>query len=49
MKKNIVVLGLSNACVLQTMEDLKSKATEMLSLYGPVIIQRFIGGRGASR
>jgi len=38
-------LGLSNACVLDDAQAMFSKAQEMITLYGPILIQRFIGGR----
>jgi hypothetical protein len=41
-----LILGLNNSCVLGSVEEVVQKAREMISLYGPIVIQRFIRGRG---
>jgi hypothetical protein len=39
-------LGLSNASVIHSMDDLMQEGGEMISKYGPILVQPYISGRG---
>lgn len=41
-------LGLSNNCVAHSLKELQQVSADLLREYGPVLIQRFVGGRGIS-